>query len=272
MNTDGKSFRLSMLAAAIALLLVAGIMIGREGPRFNTTKIPSLFIAKNWPTNQTDRLTISSEEFTCLPNYGMHSMCEVMLDGKRLEMTASYMPIQTLKSCTIVYGGTPYACEAIHNWGPMAIVGTDMGISAERMAELRAERPLTYMNESTWMGLGLLWAAVLASLTTLFMLTAYNRIDSAELVGVRIPIWLLCLVVIRLAVLVNQVTGMGFVFPIGMIGPVVLLLLIMRLNKRDRKQGPSLAHPLMWASVSLVAFWLMNLGTLFGLMWVGYLD
>lgn len=277
MNVDRKSI-LILLLIAIALLLLAGLVLARESPHFNNTKIPSLFIAKNWPTNPIDRLTVSEHEFTCQPDdsQGMRWACVTMLDGKRLEMTASYMPIQSLEKCAIVYGGTPYACEITpgHFWEAMAIVTTDMGISAERMAELRAQRPLTYMSEATWLGVGAAWASALALLTTFVLLTVSDRPHTAVLpvVGVRIPIWALCLLVIGLGTLVNQVTGVILVLPLGFVGMVLLLILMMWLKTRDRKRGPSLALPLVWASVSLVVLWISNFVALFGLMWLGYLD
>jgi hypothetical protein len=277
-NTDGKSLRLTVLVSAIALLLLAGFIIARGAPRFNSTKIPTLFIGKNWPGNQIDRLTLPSDEFTCHTQDDMHWSCTMMLDGKRLEMGGSYgvEAYKRLASCTVFYGGTPYACQVTmgYQWQSRVMVNTDMGISAERMAELRAQRPLPYMSESTWMQLGAAWASALAFLTTLLLLTLYNRVASVALpvVNVRIPLWILCLVVIGLALLFNQATGVIFILPLAIPGTCLLLMLIIQLNKRDRKRGPSLAHALMWTSVSLVMFWVMDFAAIFGMMWIGYVD
>jgi hypothetical protein len=192
-------------------------------------------------------------------------------------MTAPYTfaPYQDSTDCRVVYGGTPYACEVTlgAGWGPTLMVNTNMGISPARMAELRAQHPLMYMNEGTWMGLGTAWASTLAFLTTLVLLTLFNKIPSAEVLGVRLPVWMVCLTVIVLAGLINRATGaLFFLFPLGAAGVGLLLMLILRLNRRDRKQGPSLAHPVMWASVSLVAFWVTNIVMLFGLMMIGFID
>lgn len=271
----GKSFRVGVLVTAIALMLFSGFMIAREAPRFNTTKIPSLFIVRDWPANSTNTLTLSGHEFTCQPGRSLRWACETMLEGKRLEMQADDMtqPFQEA-GCLVLYDGTPYVCEVTlgNGWSSMVIVHHDLWITPARMAELRAQRPLTYLHEDTWMALGVAWAAGLAFLTTLLLLAIFNKVPRAELpvVGMSIPTWVLCLIVIVAAM--PLAIGMPFLWPIGLIGSVLLLLLIMRLNKRDRKHGPSLAHPLMWGSVSLVLLWVINFVTMFSLMAVGYMD
>lgn len=275
MPIDGKSFRVAVLVTAIALMLFSGVMIAREAPRFNTTKIPSLFIARDWPANSTHTLTLSGKEFTCQPGRSLRWSCETMLEGKRLEMQADDMtqPFQEA-GCRVTYDGTLYVCEVTlgNGWSSMVIVHHDLWITPARMAELRAQRPLIYLREDTWMALGVAWAAGLAFLTTLLLLTIFNKVPRAELpvVGVSIPLWLLCLIVIVAALPLAM--GLVFFLPVGVIATGLLVILIMQLNKRDRKQGPSLAHPVMWASVSLIAVWVINFGTIFGLMMIGYVD
>ncbi len=272
MNTLGKRLVWIIIAVGIALFCIALI---KESPRFIQSKISSILIGNDWKADFKDYIRISGNDFTCQPDDGQDWACQVMLEGKLLEMTVSHTT-QSLTGCTVVYAGISRACEFTlgYGWDASLTVNDSLGISDARMAELRAQKPLLYIDEFTWLSLGVVAAAVVVGLVMLLLLTALNKKPSAILSiwGFRIPVWAVCTAAIVVGVLVDRVSGVLFVLPLGVVGTLILSVIIVWLNRLDQKKGVLFAHPLKWAAVSLVVFWVVNLVTVFGLLTLGFVD
>lgn len=272
MNTLGKRLVWIIIAVGIALFCIVLI---KESPRFVTAKISSILIGNDWKTDFKDYIRISGNDFTCQPDDGQQWACQVMLEGKLLEMSASHTA-QSLTGCTVVYDGISRACEFTlgYGWDASLMVNDNLGISDTRMADLRAQNPLLYINEFTWLSLGVAAAAVIVGLIMLFLLATLNKKPTATLSiwRFKLPIWALCTAAILFGVLVDRISGMLFVLPLGVIGTLILSAVIVWLNWLDEIKGVLFAHPLKWVAATLVVFWVVNLGTIFGLFTLGFVD
>ncbi|MEZ4668360.1 MAG: hypothetical protein R3E39_10635 [Anaerolineae bacterium] len=259
----------------IVLLAASAIFLLRTSPRFSTAPIASVLIGNDWKTTFTNYIRISGNDVTCQPDDGKEWACQVMVEGKPLEMTVSYSN-QSLTGCSVSYGGQAVACEATlgNGWQANLLIDSDLGISPARMAELRSQNLLLYMNESTWLLLGVAFAAVIAFLLTLMLLGALNKKTVANLFipQIRLPVWALSLVTIVAASIVSRATGMLLLLPLGVGGSLILGVVIVWFNNLHKKRAVAFAHPAMWAAASLAIFWGVNLVTAFSLLIVGVVD
>ena len=267
-----------LIAFAGALMAFGCLMVIKEAPRFVTAKISGVLITKDWRSDPGDRLRISGNDLTCQPDDGQQWACAVMLEGKPLAMTVTYRttPFQSLTGCTVVYDGQSRPCEVYPGYDRDAqlLVSDDLGISPARMAELRARNPLLYWTEATWLSVGIIVAVLWAGLIMAALLLALNTTPhlSMSIGRIRLPIWAVCGVVILAAVTGMGMLGAGLVLPLAALGGLILPAVIVGLNRLDKKRGVAFARPLMWAAASLVVFSLVNLGTVLGLLTLGFVD
>lgn len=278
MNILSNRFRLILLLAVVTLFVVATAALVKASPRFTTSPIADILIGKNWRTDFANSVRISGSEFTCDPDDGKQWTCHYLLEGKPLDMTATYQlnPFQSVTGCTVIYDGSERPCEVTlaFGWNARLLVDDNLGISSSRMAELRAHRPLLYMTESTWLALGVAATALLAFVIMLILLTTLYKKPMAalRLGGLNIPMWMLCSAVIVLALVIHQLSGLMFVLPLGLGGSLLLGLLVVWLNKMDKPRQSAVVPLFKWGAVSLALFWVINIGTVFGLLTLGFVD
>lgn len=278
MNSLSNRSRLILLMGVVILFVLATAALAKESPRFIQSPIGDILIGKNWRTDYANTLRLSGSEFNCDPDDGKQWTCRTMLEGKQLEMTATYQlnPYQSVTGCSVVYDSSARPCEFTlgFGWNASLMVDDNLGISSSRMAELRAQRPLLYITEATWLRFGVVATALFALAIILLLLTTRSKKPMAALrfAGIHVPVWMLCSAVIVLAVVINQVTGIMYVLPLGLVGSLLLGMLIVWLNKADKPRQSAVVPLLKWSAVSLALFWVINIGTLFGLLTLGFVD
>jgi hypothetical protein len=149
MKLSKRQFTIGLLAVFI---FAVTLYIVLESPLFMRGRVAAIKVGGGW----TDYFFVTSNQFTCIEDAGgTQTDCSLNLEGETLQAAITHSPGGSIFSCTATYAGKTVGCDGqytIMNSPHLGIAIDDsLGISPERMAELRAQHPLLYWQESTWL-------------------------------------------------------------------------------------------------------------------------
>jgi hypothetical protein len=261
----------------IGVVVLGTFLLLKSSPRILADKISGVTIGENLP-DFVDYIRIPGTDLSCLPDNGKQWVCETVLEGKRLELTANYSNGTNfmLTGCTATYDGKPARCNNTfgHGYSAQLLIYDNLGISPARMAEIRAGNPFLYANEGTWMMFTTIVSAIISFQILLVLLTIFNKNQQITLprFTIKFPIWAVCIVTILLALAIHSLTFSTYVMLFGVVGALLLAILIVYLNRLDILHGNAPARLLKWAAASIAIFWLLNMTSLIVLLFSGVVD
>lgn len=175
-----NKLRFNTLTDALLILLFLGFVFLLLRP-FSPKEVEGDFFGVKFIGKSGLRYQLFGDEFSCAPieDLPLDRMCQAEFEGQSLSVRIRFQDESRhfLTFCAVTYGETAVDCRpsfGYENDLPYVVVENDLAISAERYAELRAERPLLNWPESIWMEM-LLGAAIVLGIA--MMVWRWLRFD-----------------------------------------------------------------------------------------------
>jgi hypothetical protein len=191
----------------IVLLVGGGFLLLRP---YSPQQVEGAFFGVKIVGDAGLRYQLIGDEFGCAPVEGLplDVSCQMMFEGQSLSVRLRYQDEdhRFLSFCAVTYGGAAVDCEPAFSYEsplPFVLIGDDLGLSDERIAELKAERPLLNWPESTWISNMVVVAFVLALLIAVWRWFRFRT----ELIKQPMPLNILWMLACGLVAFVVSVIG-----------------------------------------------------------------